>query len=112
MHIRNHIAQCQSQWSTNFQEFLAFLIGELIEGSWAEMNQFAGSTKETNHGHRHDIIDDGCGQWNWDKVIQMGEYGLEQCDTELMLRRQDKLCRKCIGMHKPRSASGSLRLRR
>ncbi|KAJ7723265.1 hypothetical protein B0H16DRAFT_1737330 [Mycena metata] len=73
MHIRNHIAQCQSQWSTNFQEFLAFLIGELIEGSWAEMNQFAGSTKETNHGHRHDIIDDGCGQWNWDKVIQMGQ---------------------------------------
>ncbi|KAJ7744325.1 hypothetical protein B0H16DRAFT_1463193 [Mycena metata] len=62
MHIRNHIAQCQSQWSTNFQEFLVFLISELIEGSWAEMNQFAGSTKETNHGHRYDIIDDGCGQ--------------------------------------------------
>ncbi|KAJ7602837.1 hypothetical protein DFH06DRAFT_986580 [Mycena polygramma] len=73
MHIRNHIAQCQTQWSTNFEEYLAFLIGELIEGSWAELNQFAGSTKETNHGHRHDILDDGCGQWNWDKVIQMGE---------------------------------------
>lgn len=73
MHIRNHVAQCQTQWSTNFQEFLAFLIGELIEGSWAELNQFAGSTKETNHGHRHDILDDGFGQWNWDKVIQMGK---------------------------------------
>ena len=72
MHIRNHISQCQSQWSTNFTEFMAFLIGELIEGSWAEMNQFAGSTKEQNHGHRHDTLDDGCGQWNWDKLIQMG----------------------------------------
>ncbi|KAJ7753086.1 hypothetical protein DFH07DRAFT_744589 [Mycena maculata] len=73
MHIRNHIGQCQSQWSTNFQEYLAFLIGELIEGSWAELNQFAGSTKEQNHGHRHDSIDDGCGQWNWDKVIGMAD---------------------------------------
>ncbi|KAJ7912440.1 hypothetical protein B0H13DRAFT_1613667 [Mycena leptocephala] len=73
MHIRNHVAQCNTQWSTNFTEYVAFLIGELIEGSWAELNQFAGSTKETNHGHRHDILDDGCGQWNWDKVIQMGQ---------------------------------------
>lgn len=72
MHIRNHVAQCQTQWSTNFSEFLAFLIGELIEGSWAELNQFAGSTKEQNHGHRHDSLDDGCGQWNWDKFINMG----------------------------------------
>jgi hypothetical protein len=72
MHIRNHVAQCNTQWSTNFTEYVGFLIGELIEGSWAELNQFAGSTKETNHGHRHDILDDGCGQWNWDKVIQIG----------------------------------------
>ncbi|KAJ7453629.1 hypothetical protein B0H11DRAFT_1740870 [Mycena galericulata] len=73
MHIRNHIGQCQSQWSTNFTEFIGFLIGELIEGSWAELNQFAGSTKEQNHGHRHDTLDDGCGQWNWDKVIRMAQ---------------------------------------
>ncbi|KAJ7645719.1 hypothetical protein B0H17DRAFT_959474 [Mycena rosella] len=72
MHIRNHIGQCQSQWSTNFNEFLAFIIGELIEGTWAEMNQFAGSTKEQNHGHRHDSLDDGAGQNNWDKLIAMG----------------------------------------
>ncbi|KAJ7213692.1 hypothetical protein C8J57DRAFT_1602006 [Mycena rebaudengoi] len=72
MHIRNHVGQCQSQWSTNFTEYVGFLIGELIEGSWAEMNQFAGSTKEENHGHRHDSLDDGCGQWNWDKLINMG----------------------------------------
>ncbi|KAJ7261480.1 hypothetical protein C8J57DRAFT_1634447 [Mycena rebaudengoi] len=71
MHIRNHVAECQSQWSTNFTEYVGFLIGELIEGSWAEMNQFAGSTKEQNHGHRHDSLDDGCGQWNWDKLINM-----------------------------------------
>ncbi|KAJ7073391.1 hypothetical protein B0H15DRAFT_963765 [Mycena belliarum] len=71
MHIRNHIAQCQSQWSTNFTDFVAFLIGELIEGSWAELNQFAGSTKEQNHGHRHDTLDDGMSQWNWDKLISM-----------------------------------------
>ncbi|KAJ7441691.1 hypothetical protein FB451DRAFT_1058065 [Mycena latifolia] len=73
MHIRNHVAQCRSQWSTNFTDFLAFLIGELIEGSWAELNQFAGSTKEQNHGNRHDSLDDGCGQWNWDKLIHMAE---------------------------------------
>ncbi|KAJ6522886.1 hypothetical protein B0H19DRAFT_1345812 [Mycena capillaripes] len=73
MHIRNHVAQCNTQWSTNFTEFLAFLIGKLIEGLWAELNQFAGSTKEMNHGHRHDTLDDGCGQWNWDKVIGMGQ---------------------------------------
>ncbi|KAK6992758.1 hypothetical protein R3P38DRAFT_141697 [Favolaschia claudopus] len=71
MHIRNHIAQCQTQWSSLFIEFIAFLIGELIEGAWGEMNQFAGATKEANHGHRHDMLDDALGQWNWDKVIHM-----------------------------------------
>ncbi|KAJ7681689.1 hypothetical protein B0H17DRAFT_942799 [Mycena rosella] len=73
MDIRNHIGQCQPQWSTNFNKFLAFLIGELIQGTWAKMNQFVGSTKEQNHGPRHDSLDDGAGQNNWDKLIAMAE---------------------------------------
>ncbi|KAF8326718.1 hypothetical protein F5887DRAFT_925190 [Amanita rubescens] len=58
MHIKNHVESCET-W------------GENIEGSWAEQNQTAGSTKEQNEGHRHDSLDDFFGFWNWSKMRQL-----------------------------------------
>ncbi|KAJ6619149.1 hypothetical protein B0H10DRAFT_2217021 [Mycena sp. CBHHK59/15] len=46
-------------------------IGEMIETSWVEQNLMAGSTKEQNHGNRHDSIDDTSGHWNWQKLISL-----------------------------------------
>lgn len=73
MHIKNHIASCQQLWAFNYLRYSGETWGENIEGSWAEQNQAAGSTKEQNDGHRHDTLDDVFGFWNWTKLHQMCE---------------------------------------
>ncbi|KAJ6526481.1 hypothetical protein DFH09DRAFT_1095195 [Mycena vulgaris] len=69
MHIHNHIERCQMEWNLNWLSYVVFTIGEMIETGWAEHNLTAGSTKEMNDGHRHDVVDDTSNNWNWDKMI-------------------------------------------
>ena len=58
MHIKNHVDSCQQLYAFNYIKYSGETWGENIEGSWAEQNQTAGSTKEQNEGHRHDTLDD------------------------------------------------------
>lgn len=74
MHIKNHIELCQHLYAFNYLKFSGETWGENIEGSWAEQNQMAGSTKEQNEGHRHDSLDDFLGFWNWSKMRQLCKY--------------------------------------
>jgi hypothetical protein len=74
MHIKNHIEACQQLYAFNYLKFSGETWGENIEGSWAEQNQTAGSTKEQNDGHRHDTLDDFFGFWNWSKLRQLRMY--------------------------------------
>jgi hypothetical protein len=69
MHIHNHIERCQFEWNLNWLCYVAFTVGEMIETGWAEHNLTAGSTKEMNAGHRHDVVDDTSNHWNWDKTV-------------------------------------------
>ncbi|KAK0207492.1 hypothetical protein IW262DRAFT_1469444 [Armillaria fumosa] len=48
--------------------------GEGIEPSWAETKQSGGSTRQMNHGHHHDKLNDFHNFWNWLKVENMCEY--------------------------------------
>ncbi|KAF8175800.1 hypothetical protein BJ912DRAFT_857712 [Pholiota molesta] len=73
MHIKGHVLYCQLLWSFNYLPFSGETCGESIEGSWAEHNQTAGSTKEMNEGHRHDTLDAFFGYWNWTKSHEMGK---------------------------------------
>ncbi|KAJ3535599.1 hypothetical protein NMY22_g6415 [Coprinellus aureogranulatus] len=68
MHIKNHIIACQQLWAFNYLRHSGETCGELIETSWAELNQASGSTKEMNDGHRHDTLDDFINFWNWKKI--------------------------------------------
>jgi hypothetical protein len=72
MHIKNHIEACQLLWAFNYLEHSGETCGELIETGWSEGNQAAGSTKEMNAGHRHDILDEYHGYWNWTKTHKLG----------------------------------------
>ncbi|KAJ6550380.1 hypothetical protein DFH09DRAFT_925918, partial [Mycena vulgaris] len=69
MHILNHLERCQFEWNLNWLSYVAFTVGEMIETGWAEHNLTAGSTKEMNAGHRHDVVDDTSNHWNWDKMV-------------------------------------------
>jgi hypothetical protein len=56
----------------------------MIETGWAVHNLTAGSTKEMNAGHRHDVVDDTSNNWNWEKMLTIGMYvsvfGYDTCD--------------------------------
>ncbi|KAF8231610.1 hypothetical protein L208DRAFT_1038472, partial [Tricholoma matsutake] len=69
-HIRGHILLCQLLWAFKYMQYSGETYGKMIETSWAEQNQTAGSTKEQNDGHRHNTLDDFFGYWNWTKLHQ------------------------------------------
>ncbi|KAJ7123012.1 hypothetical protein C8R44DRAFT_621806, partial [Mycena epipterygia] len=71
MHIHNHQDACEILWNLNWLPHSACTVGEMIETGWAEQNLMAGSTKEQNDGHRHDLIDNTSSHWNWDKLIRL-----------------------------------------
>jgi hypothetical protein len=84
MHILNHIERCQLEWNLNWLSYCGFTVGEMIETGWAVHNLTAGSTKEMNAGHRHDVVDDTSNNWNWEKMLTIGMYvsvfGYDTCD--------------------------------
>ncbi|EIW81308.1 hypothetical protein CONPUDRAFT_153858 [Coniophora puteana RWD-64-598 SS2] len=47
--------------------------GETVERGWSNINPVATSTKEMGHGHRIDTLDDYFGDWNWKKLVGLGE---------------------------------------
>ncbi|KAF7368983.1 hypothetical protein MVEN_00224700 [Mycena venus] len=71
MHILNHQERCMFAFNLNFLFCVGLTTGELIETGWAEHNLTAGSTKEMNNGHRHDVIDGTCDHWNWGKTLRL-----------------------------------------
>ena len=73
MHVKNHIEACQLLWAFNYLKGSGETCGELIETGWSEGNQVAGSTKEMNDGHRHDMLDEYHGYWNWSKMHRLGK---------------------------------------
>ena len=73
MHVIGHNEDCQYRYALAYAPGVGRTHGEGIETCWAEQNQTGGMTKEMNHGHRHDTLDDFSGDWNWLKTQQMGE---------------------------------------
>ncbi|TFK60799.1 hypothetical protein BDN72DRAFT_744711, partial [Pluteus cervinus] len=68
MHVKGHKADCQVRFSFNYLQYSGETCGEGIESSWSVNNESAGSTKQQNHGHRHDSLDDFFSFWNWLKL--------------------------------------------
>ncbi|EIW79765.1 hypothetical protein CONPUDRAFT_34829, partial [Coniophora puteana RWD-64-598 SS2] len=72
-HLPAHIARCQMRFSFNWMPGVGRTDGEAVERGWANINPVATSTKEMGPGHRIDTLDDYFGDWNWKKVIGLGE---------------------------------------
>jgi len=74
LHIHGHIEDCQFRYNLAYHQGAARTHGENLEGIWGVQNPIGGMTKEMNKGHRHDILNDYTGDWNWLKVQQMGAF--------------------------------------
>lgn len=73
LHLDGHQQSCKIRFSLNYFQGAGRSHGEGIEASWAESKQSGGSTRQMNHGHRHDTLNDFHNYWNWNKVQGMGE---------------------------------------
>jgi hypothetical protein len=72
-HLPAHIAACRTRFSFNFTKGVGRTDGEAPERGWAEVNPLAPSTKEMGPGSHRDTLDAHFGDYNWRKVIGMGE---------------------------------------
>lgn len=77
VHIRDHKESCEYLFGTFYMEGGAHFHGEQAESVWAEFNQLGARTRQMTLGHRHDVLNDHMGDWNWQKTSSMGE----NCDA-------------------------------
>jgi hypothetical protein len=68
-HIRAHGADCQQAFSFALLLWMARTVGEEVETSWAHMNLASPSIQEMGPGHRHEVLNDHWGGWNFQKII-------------------------------------------
>ena len=74
MHEKDHKSCFEPRYSLNYTKGAGRSHHEGIEQSWAESKQSGGSTRQMNHGHRHDTLNDFHNFWNWRKMEGMGTY--------------------------------------
>ncbi|KAG1749250.1 hypothetical protein EDB19DRAFT_1825495 [Suillus lakei] len=60
------------QWHKKLWQRVGRMDGEAPERGWANINPVASSTKEMGPGARRDTLDDFFGDWNWKKVVGLG----------------------------------------
>ncbi|KIK80550.1 hypothetical protein PAXRUDRAFT_15722 [Paxillus rubicundulus Ve08.2h10] len=65
--------------------------GEAPEHGWANINPVASSTKEMGPGSRRDTLDDFFGDWNWKKVIGMGNAILKKMQEAVMQKGEHEM---------------------
>lgn len=75
-HIRAHIPECQLKYSFNLIKGVGRTDGEAPERGWAAINPIANSTKEMGPGNRRDTLDDHFNDYNWSKIITLGEHNI------------------------------------
>lgn len=75
MHIKAHEETCQKQFTCDYLLGTGKCDAEGSERIWSELNQWASSVSEMNPGHRHDILNDNINDWNWRKLLSIGQCG-------------------------------------
>lgn len=85
VHVNNHKENCVYKYACSYMENAGHFHGETAEHEWAELNQVAPQTRQMNNGHRQDVLIDHHSDWNWKKVVNMGELyeSINFDDTEI-----------------------------
>ncbi|KAF9065057.1 hypothetical protein BDP27DRAFT_1149477, partial [Rhodocollybia butyracea] len=71
LHLEGHMSDCKYKFSLNYTCGCARVDGEGIERAWPEAKRMGGSTKEMNHGHRHEVLTSWFNKWNFSKMLSM-----------------------------------------
>ncbi|KAG2090914.1 uncharacterized protein F5147DRAFT_748193 [Suillus discolor] len=71
-HLPAHVLKCQTMFSFNFSRNVGRTDGEAPERGWSNINPVASSMKAMGPGSRRDTLDDHFGDWNWKKVVGLG----------------------------------------
>ena len=72
-HLPAHVSQCRMCYSFNYSKYVGRTDGKAPERGWAEINPLASSTKEMGPGFHRDTLDSHFGDYNWRKIINLGE---------------------------------------
>ncbi|KAF9506633.1 hypothetical protein BS47DRAFT_1305009, partial [Hydnum rufescens UP504] len=72
-HLPAHKQPCQTKYLLYLHPGAGRTDGESIEHDWANLNPAASSMKEMGEGSHHNIIDDLLSDWNYRKVVGLGE---------------------------------------
>ncbi|EJD33816.1 hypothetical protein AURDEDRAFT_76672 [Auricularia subglabra TFB-10046 SS5] len=75
-HISNHIEDCQFQFHPGHVTGAGRVTGEEVEPPWAELGQAGAQSRDSNPGHRQEIIEDAISDWNFKKLVGMGEHNV------------------------------------
>jgi hypothetical protein len=73
-HLAGHKQSCYDRFSLNYIQYVGRIEGEGCERAWAYLNETAGSTSEMSPGFRRDSICYIIADWNFNKMIGMGEF--------------------------------------
>jgi len=69
-HLPAHVEKCQTAFSFNLT---GRTDGEAPERGWSDINPLSSQTKQMGPASRRETIDDHFGDWNYKKVIGLGE---------------------------------------
>ena len=72
-HIRAHGPACQQAFSLAFLLWVGRTVGEEVETGWSHMDPATPSIKEMAPGHRHKVLNDHWGGWNFRKILNFSE---------------------------------------
>jgi len=72
-HISAHIKKCFALFSPNFIKGIGQVDGEILETLWAALNLISKSARTMTIAGRQELLDDHMRDWNWKKLVGMGE---------------------------------------
>jgi hypothetical protein len=75
-HLIGHDQSCYVRWSLDHTQYVGRMEGEGPERVWAHLNEHSGSTSEQGPGVRTDTINNLAYEWNYEKMVGMGEFSM------------------------------------
>ncbi|KZV93168.1 hypothetical protein EXIGLDRAFT_584991, partial [Exidia glandulosa HHB12029] len=71
IHVHGHIETCQDYFNSRLIPGMGMVTGEEVEPIWVELGHAGAITRDANPGHRHEILDDICSDWNFKKMVSL-----------------------------------------
>lgn len=70
---------CQDTKNPRLIVGMGMVTGEEVEPIWVELGHGGAISRDANPGHRHELLDSLCGDWNYKKMVSMGKHHRVVC---------------------------------